>query len=145
MLFRSSLSIETTDLGTIGPRLVRLVHALDHLTELHDDLKQVPPAVVGGQPVAGFEAGAQALGSWLQATKDPKEAHDPAIFKALEDASKQLNEKRKTDRAKILEDIALQRTPMATARAALETLAWADLTLYHSWRLTESLRIASAR
>ena len=141
--FLESLSIETTDLGTIGPRLVRLVHALDHLSELHDDLKRIPPVVIGGQPLAGFEAGAQALGSWLDATKDPKEAPAPSIFKALEAASKQLNEERKTSRAKILEDIALQRTPMATARADLETLEWADLTLYHSWRLTESLRIAS--
>src|SRR5262245_22390283 len=33
--FLESLSLETTDLGTIGPRLVRLCHALDHLTELH--------------------------------------------------------------------------------------------------------------
>ena len=143
--FLESLSIETTDLGTIGSRLVRLVHALDHLSDLHEDLKRVPPAVAGGQPVAGFEAGAQALGNWLDATKDPKEPPAPSIFKALEDASKQLNEERKTDRAKILEDIALQRMPMATARAALEILAWADLTVYHSWRLTESLRIASAR
>jgi phosphate:Na+ symporter len=95
--------------------------------------------------VTGFEAGAQALGGWLDTTKDPKEAPDPAIFKALEAASEQLNEERKTGRAKILEQTALQRTPMATARAALETLAWADLTVYHSWRLTESLRIASAR
>jgi phosphate:Na+ symporter len=142
--FLESLSIETTDVGTIGPRLVRLVHALDHLRELHDDLKQVPPAVVGGQPVAGFEAGAQALGGWLDATKDPKEALDPVIFKALEAASKQLDQERKTSRAKILEETALQRTPIVTARAALEALAWADLTLYHSWRLTESLRIASA-
>jgi phosphate:Na+ symporter len=118
---------------------------LDHLSELNNDLKRIPPVVTGGQPPAGFEAGAQALGSWLEATKEPNETPGPAIFKALEAASKQLNEERKTDRAKILEDIALQRTPMATARADLETLAWADLTLYHSWRLTESLRIASAR
>ena len=141
--FLESLSVETTDLGTIGPRLVRLVHALDHLSELHDDLKRIPPVVIGGQPLAGFEAGAQALGSWLDATKDPKEVPDLAIFKALEGASKQLSEERKAGRRKILEDIALQRTPMATARADLETLEWADLTLYHSWRLTESLRIAS--
>jgi phosphate:Na+ symporter len=60
-------------------------------------------------------------------------------------ASKQLNEERNARRAKILEETALQRTPMATARAALEKLAWADLTLYHSWRLTESLRIAAAQ
>jgi phosphate:Na+ symporter len=108
-------------------------------------LKRIPPVVIEGQPVTGFEAGAQALGGWLDTTKDPKEAPDPAIFKALEAASEQLNEERKTGRAKILEQTALQRTPMATARAALETLAWADLTVYHSWRLTESLRIASAR
>jgi phosphate:Na+ symporter len=143
--FLESLSIETTDLGTIGPRLVRLVHALDHLSELHDDLKRTPLAVIGGQPVKGFEEGAQTLSSWLNATKDPNETPDPAIFQALEAASKHLNEERKTGRAKILENTALQRTLMATARAALETLAWADLTLYHSWRLTESLKIASAR
>jgi len=95
--------------------------------------------------VTGFEAGTQALGGWLDATKDPNETPSPAIFKALEAASKQLNEERETGRAKVLEQTALQRTPMATARAALETLAWADLTVYHSWRLTESLRIASAR
>jgi hypothetical protein len=63
----------------------------------------------------------------------------------LEAASKELSEERRNGRAKILEETALQHTPMATARAALETLAWADLTLYHSWRLTESLRIASNR
>src|SRR5262252_8777829 len=127
--FLESLSIETTDLGTLGPRLVRIVHALDHLSELNDDLKRIPPVVIGGQPATGFEAGAQTLSSWLDATKDPKEPPPPSIFKALEDASKQLNDERKTDRAKILEDIALQRTPMATARADLEALAWADLTL----------------
>ena len=31
----------------------------------------------------------------------------------------------------------------ATARAGLDTLVWADLALYHAWRLAESLRIAS--
>src|SRR5499427_634041 len=68
--FLESLSIETTDLGTLGPRLVRIVHALDHLSELNDDLKRIPPVVIGGQPATGFEAGAQTLSSWLDATKD---------------------------------------------------------------------------
>jgi phosphate:Na+ symporter len=143
--FLESLPLETTDLGTIGPRLVRLVHALDHLTELHDDLTRIPPAVSGWQPPAGFEAGARALDKWLDATRDPKAAPDPAIFKAVEDASKQLSAERKTGREKMLEDVALQRTPAATARAGLDTLMWADLALYHSWRLAESLRIASGK
>src|SRR5262249_58763224 len=47
--FLESLPLETTDLGTIGPRLVRLTHALDHLTELDDDLRSIPP-VAGDWP-----------------------------------------------------------------------------------------------
>jgi hypothetical protein len=85
----------------------------------------------------------QALGRWLDATKDLQATTDPAILKALEAASKQLNEERKTGREKLLEDVALQRMPTGTARASLETLVWADLALYHAWRLAESLQIAS--
>jgi hypothetical protein len=61
----------------------------------------------------------------------------------VEDASKWLNDERKTGRDKILEDVAVQRIPAETARNALEMLAWADGALYHAWRLAESLRIAS--
>jgi len=143
--FLESLSLETTDLGTIGPRLVRLCHALDHLTQLHDDLTRIPPAPGGGQSPTGFAAGAQALAAWLDATKDPEATPDPAIFTAVEEASTQLSAVCKSDRAKMLEDVALQRTPTATARAGLETLAWADGALYHAWRLAESLRIASGK
>ena len=85
------------------------------------------------------------MARWLDATKDPQAAPDPAIFKALEASSKLLNEERKSGREKLLEDVALQRTPTATARAGLETLVWADLALYHSWRLAESLQIASGK
>jgi phosphate:Na+ symporter len=143
--FLESLSLETVDLRTIGPRLLRLCHALDHLAELHDDLTRIPSAAGGWQPPAAFEAGAQALAAWLAVTKDPERAPDPAILKALEEASKQLSAERKTGREKLLEDVALQRTPMATARAGLETLVWADGALYHAWRLAESLRIASGQ
>src|SRR5262245_1549525 len=103
------------------------------------------PAVNGWQSPAGFEAGAQALARWLNATKDPQAIPDPAIFKALEAASRQLNEERKTGREKLLEDVALQRTPTTTARATLEALVWNDLALYHAWRLAESLGIASGK
>jgi phosphate:Na+ symporter len=141
--FLESLPLETTDLTEIGSRLVRLTHALDHLTELHDDLTRIPPAISDWQSPASFAAGAQALAAWLEATQVPEMAPDPAIFKALEAASKQLSAERKTGREQMLEDVALQRTPTATARAILETLMWADLTLYHAWRLAESLKIAS--
>ena len=141
--FMESLSLETTDLSAFEPRLVRLSHALDHLTQLHDDLTEIPPAVSGWQPPVGFAAGSRALAAWLEGTKDPKAAPDPAVFKALEDASKQLDAERKTGRDEMLEQIALQRTPTATARGVLDLFGWADGALYHAWRLAESLRIAA--
>src|SRR5262247_4005404 len=130
--FLESLPLETTDLGTVAPRLVRITHALDHLTDLHDDLTRIPPAVSAWQPPADFKAGAQALAAWVDATRDLTATPDPTIFEALEDASKKLSAERRTGREQILEDIALQRAPIATARAALETFVWADLALYHA-------------
>jgi phosphate:Na+ symporter len=141
--FLESLSLETTDLSAFEPRLVRLSHALDHLTRLHDDLTRMPPAVSGWQPPAGFEAGARALAAWLEATRDPNSVVDPAIVTAMEKASKQLGGERRSDRDKILEDVALQRTQTATARASLDALFWADGAVYHAWRLADSLRIAA--
>jgi phosphate:Na+ symporter len=141
--FLESLSLETTDLRVLEPRLVRICHALDHLVQLHHDLTSIPSAVTGWQAPIGFETGARALTAWFDSTKDPAAPADPAIFSALEDASKQLSAERETGRDKMLEDVALQRVPIAAARAELETLAWANGALYHAWRLAESLRIAA--
>ena len=101
--FLQSLSMETTDLGTIAPRLVQLVHALDHLAQLHDAIKQIPPTVRGWQPPAAFEAGALALAAWLDVMNDPEAVPNPAVFRAIEDASKQLRDERSTGREKLLE------------------------------------------
>src|SRR5262249_34546079 len=101
--FLESLSLETTDLGTIGPRLVRLCHALDHLTELDDDVARISPVASDWQYPASFETGARALAAWLEATKDPQAEPNPAIFSALEVSSKQLTAEWKSGRAQILE------------------------------------------
>jgi phosphate:Na+ symporter len=140
--FLESLSLETTDLGTIGPRLVRLCHALDHLAALHEDLTRVPP-VSDWRPPEEVATGARALAAWFDDTKDPAASPAPATFTALEAAASRLTAERKSSREKTLEDVALQRIPAATARTAIDTLAWADGALYHGWRLIESLRIAA--
>src|SRR5262245_28157961 len=102
--FLESLSLETTDLATIGPRLVRLTHALDHVTQLHDDLTRVP-AVAGGQQLPGsFEAGAHAPAAWPDPQGDPDAAAEPAIAAALGDASKRLSADCRAGREKTLED-----------------------------------------
>ena len=143
--FLESLSLETTDLGTIGPRLVRLAHALDHLSRLHRDLALLPPGVSDMPPPVGFQVGAQALAAWLEAAIHPEAPPDPAVFTALEEASEQLSAECRAVRERTLEDIAQKRAPTATARTFLDRLAWADRALYHAWRLAESLRAASGQ
>lgn len=143
--FLESLPLETTDLATIGPRLVRLAHALDHLAELHDDILRTSSGTGDWQPPAGFVAGARALANWLEVTKDPEAGTEPALFRRIEEASKQLSAERKAGRQQLLEDLALQRAPPAATRAGLDALQWADSALYHAWRLIESLRVASGQ
>ena len=143
--FLESLSLETLDLATFEPRLVRLCHALDHLNQLNDDLTRMPPEATDRQPPAGFKEGAETLAEWLDATKEPEAAPGPPIFGAMESASKRLTDERKAGRDKILQDIALQRMTAGTARSGLDMLGWADGALYHAWRLAESLRIASGK
>jgi phosphate:Na+ symporter len=130
--FLESLPLETIDLGTIAPRLVRLTHALDHLGQLHDDLRRPWSVASDWQPPAGFEAGARALAAWLDATRSPDAEVDPAIYRGLEAASKQLAVDRDAGREQLLQDIALQRRPAASAGAGLDALAWADGTLDHA-------------
>jgi phosphate:Na+ symporter len=113
--------------------------------QLHGDLTRIPPGVAGEQAPEGFTAGAQALAAWLGATEDQEAAPDPGVLVALAEASRRLSIECKTARDRTLENLALQRTPAATARGDLETLAWSDGTLYHAWHLAESLRIASGK
>jgi phosphate:Na+ symporter len=141
--FLQSLSLETLDLAAFEPRLVRLCHALDHLNQLHDDLTRIPAEVGDWERPAGFDDGARALASWIDATKDPEGPSDQAIVGAVENASKQLSAECKTERDQVLRDVALRRTPAETARNRIELLGWADGAFYHAWRLAESLRIAS--
>jgi phosphate:Na+ symporter len=141
--FLESLSLETLDLRGIEPRLVRLCHALDHLSRLHDDLQQLPPVDAGWEAPGCFHAGARALADWLAATRDPESVPPSATSTALADAAHQLGAERKANRDALLEDVAAQRMPAAAARGIVETLAWADGALHHAWRLTESLRMAA--
>ena len=84
------------------------------------------------------------LAAWLDTTKDPEALPVPAVFEAMEDASKRLADDRRIGLDKILQDVAL-RMPTGTARDGLDMLAWAEGSFYHAWRLAESLRIASGR
>jgi phosphate:Na+ symporter len=125
-------------------RLVRLCHAVDHLSSLERDLGRIPPAITGWQPPAGFDAGAHALETWLAAASDPQAPVDPVVSADIHDASKRLSEESRIEREQLLGDIALKRLPPATARGALDMLTWADGALYDAWRLAGSLQTTAA-
>ena len=141
--YLESLSLETLDLGAFEQRLVRISHALDHLNQLHHDLVRIPPSGDGFPLPPSFAASTQALGNWLDATRDPGVTAEPIFVAAIEEAANRLAEERRTSRARLLEDVALQRVAPEMARNALEALAWADGAVYHAWRLVESLRTAA--
>jgi phosphate:Na+ symporter len=143
--FLESLSLDTIDPSGTETRLVRLCHALDHLAELERDLGRAPSRTSGWQSPAVFETGARALASWLDAAKDPGVAPEAAILKAIEDASNQISDERNSGRERLLEDVALQRTPAGAARGGLDALAWAENAIYHAGRLVEALELASGR
>jgi len=143
--FLSTISLDTIDPSEMEPRLIQLCHALDHLAELQHDLTRIPPVQRGWQPPPAFEASGRVLAAWLESAKDPNKALEPSILSAVQSASVQLGDERKTGREKLLEDVALQRAPAATARGGLDALAWVENALYHAWRLVESLEQASGR
>lgn len=143
--FLESISLDTIDPREMESRMVRLCHALNHLAEVDDDLQHAPLPADGWERPAAFEAGTRALTGWLEATRASNAPPDPAVFEALALASRQVGEARKVGRDRLLEDLALQRVPAATARAGIEALVWADSALHHAYRLAESLRLASGR
>ena len=122
---------------------MRLCHAIDHLKRLDELLGAAVRTGVGWTPPASFGAGAKALAVWLDASKDPATAIPTGVFEEISSASSRLSADRKTEREKILESVARQQTTVANGDERIEALLSADRALYHSWRLIDSLRIAS--
>src|SRR5262249_51496106 len=69
--FLESIALDTIDPSAMELRLVRLCHALDHLSVLERSLRRIPPAVSGWQPPVSFDVGAHTLAAWLDASSDP--------------------------------------------------------------------------
>jgi hypothetical protein len=98
--FAEPLSLKTTDLGTFEQRLVRICN------RLYVELIQRPPGATGLP--SSFRA------AWLDATRDAGACVGPVVVTAIEDAAHLVAEERRTDRDKLLEDLALQRISTET-------------------------------
>jgi len=106
-------------------------------------MSRMPTPSVRWQPPSSFAAGAQALRTWLDSSNDPNTTPDPAISKMVLAASQKIDADCQTERNKLLESVALQRLPAASARVGLDTLAWANGAVQHAWHLIDSLQAAS--
>ena len=134
------------DLGAIEPRLVRLCHALDHLTRLIDDLQQPPEveAVWRLRPASKAARGHSAPGSTPR--KTPR--HRPILRSSRRSNMPRNSLTRNAKRAarRLLEDVAAAANAGGDRRAPFSMSShWADGALHHAWRLAESLRIASGQ
>jgi len=140
--FLETLSLETLDSADMEPRLVRLVHAIDHLKQLQEDLQK--PAVTSARPLLpAAESGARALRDWLASGET--ENRKDATLRDIESATKEIALQRKAEREEILASVARQQTAAASADQALQSQQWSQDALYRCWRLIDSLRVASGR
>jgi hypothetical protein len=78
--------------------------------------------------------------NWRKKFEEQRERQGESIH----EASRRLREDSRSERERLLGDLALKRTPAATARGALDALGWADGGLSDAWRLAESLQTAAA-
>lgn len=140
--FLETLSLETLDSADTEPRLVRLVHAMDHVKQLHEDLQKPQEAAeLPLRPAAA--AGATALRAWIAAS--PDQSAQTAALADIEATAQAFRDQRKSAREEILAAVARQQTTAGVADQALQSLQWSDEALNHCWRLVNSLRIASGR
>src|SRR5262249_33292160 len=84
------------------------------------------------------------VAAWLEASSDPTATVDPAVDQAIHEASMRLREDSRSERERLLGDVALKRTTASTARGALDALGGADGALSGASRLAESLQTAAA-
>ncbi len=128
------------------PRLVRLCHALDHLSQLHDDLTRIPPEIerAGSARLALRKAYERSLPGSTPPRTPRRRAIRPSSrqWKTLRNGLPTNARTAATKSCKTSHcNVPLRRRPGTASNCS----RWADGAFYHAWRLAESLRIASDR
>jgi len=138
--FMETLSLETLDAAETEARLVRVVHAIDHLKQLQEDL-QKPFPETDLPPLPAADAGASALRQWLSTPR--RERKKAFLLNDIATAATEIQGQRKRKRADILTSVARQQTAAVAAEQELSSLQWSEDALWRCWRLVDSLRVAS--
>lgn len=124
--------------GQAHPRL-DVVHALDHLDQLTDQLDLAPVTALGAAEPRIARAREKLLAVIDGAQSRIEERADRPGLKSIQHRAEELAELRRTGRQSLLEETAAGRLSPETASDYLDAVRWLDTIAYHAWRTAAHL------
>lgn len=129
------------DDAALSIRRLRVLHAYDHMVRLAEDF-DLPHTMLSDDVATrhAVQLAHDALSVWIVWTrKDAATRTEPPVGQ-LENASHAVRDLRKARRDRILAELADGKAQPANANRELESLRWLNGTVYHAWRVADSLR-----
>jgi len=125
----------------LSARRLRVLHAYDHMTRLVEDF-DVPHVALHEDKATDetMDLVLGALSAWISWGRDDSSGRGDAPVGQLEAASQAVSQLRKARRDEVLRALADGRAQPTNATRELESLRWLNSTIYHAWRLADSLR-----
>lgn len=131
------------DHDPLSTRRLRVLHAYDHMARLSEDF-ELPHVVLSDdeQTKQAIKIAHDALTAWIiWSGQDTATRVEPPVLQ-LEQASNAVRDLRKSRREIILHALADGQIQPAAATRELESLRWLKSTIYHAWRVADSLRLS---
>jgi phosphate:Na+ symporter len=121
-------------------RHASVLHAIDHLAQLREALKEVYLGEIAGQSPTCAEAYREMVCAMDKSIPLIKNGDLEAATDILSDKSQQIANIRRSQRIEVLENTAIYKVPPERAMLELAALRWLDRVTYHIWRSTHHLR-----
>jgi phosphate:Na+ symporter len=122
-------------------RHASVLHAIDHLAQLREALKEVYLGEIAGQSPTCAEAYREMVCAMDEAMPLIKSGNLEAATEVLGLKSQQIADIRRSQRIEVLENTAIYKVPPERAMLELAALRWLDRVTYHIWRSTNHLRM----
>ena len=132
-----------SDDESLAARRLRVSHAYDHMVRLTEDLDIPPTRLPTDEQTQNMvDLAHDALAAWVDWTNENPETRGEPPVALLRTASETVRDFRKSRREEILRNLAAGRSQPTAANQELEALRWLNGTIYHAWRLADSLHLS---
>ncbi|MFU8893161.1 MAG: Na/Pi cotransporter family protein [Luteolibacter sp.] len=130
----------SVDNAPLSARRLRVLHAYDHMVRLAEDFDLPHIALPDDEPTKHtVQLAHDALSAWITwCNEDTSTRGEPPVGQ-LEKASHAVRDLRKVRRDRVLRELADGQAQPANATRELESLRWLNGTVYHAWRVADSL------